>query len=338
MADNKINKTSEIKNMQVGDKFYALGVVSKSSMKKDKNGRPYWDLTLMDGDGTLDGKVWGNGLWYSCEDGGKDTIGDPLADSRTRSIDGKTLGLQGQIGEYKGQPQYTFNSVYYVNQDKYPPHSFVRRSPIPHDELEKSLHDMCGICGEPLSGFLDFVLYKKGYWDKYKDWPAAVTHHHAYVGGLLEHSLAAARVALEAAKSYRALGMKIDIDLVIAGALLHDLGKLDSYELNPAPAATAMGTVIDHVALGYMKISELGKEYGLDEKLLLSLSHIILSHHGTREFGSPILPATPEALIVAAADDLDFKLFCWNEAIAGLDDDKDVSDFHFAMQRRFWKG
>ncbi|MCL2768068.1 MAG: HD domain-containing protein [Synergistaceae bacterium] len=342
MTDSKsnINKTSEIKKMQKDDKFYALGVVTRSNIKKDKNGRSYWDIAIMDGDGSIEGKIWSNGLWYACEEGGKDTIGDPVSDPRTMALEGKTLGLQGQVGEYKGQSQYAFNAVYYVDQDKYPPHSFVKRSPISPEELEKEFMSLRNSCGEPLKGFLDFVFDTKKFWNKYKDWPAAVTHHHAYVGGLLEHSVATTRVANYIASTYRAGGVKIDIDLVTAGALLHDIGKLEAYALNPAPNVATAGNVIDHVALGYKLLSSLTEEYGLEKeapKLSLALAHIILSHHGSKEFGSPVLPATPEALIVAAADDLDFKLFCWHESISALEEDKEITDFHFAMQRRFWK-
>ena len=342
MSESKtnINKTSEIKKMQKDEKFYALGVVTRSSIRKDKNGRPYWDIAIMDGDGSIEGKIWSNGLWYACEDGGKDTIGDPLTDSRTSSLEGKTLGLQGQIGEFKGQAQYAFNTVYYVDQVKYPPYSFIQRSPVSMDELEKEFLSLCNSCNEPLRGFLDFIFNTKKYWEKFKDWPAAVTHHHAYVGGLLEHSVATTRISNYIAKAYRSLGMKIDMDLVTAGALLHDIGKLEAYTLNPAPNIVTAGNIIDHVALGYRILSNLADEYGLgkkDQKLSLALAHIILSHHGSKEFGSPVLPATPEALIVSAADDLDFKLFCWQESVSVLEDDKEITDFHYAMQRRFWK-
>ncbi|MCL2147318.1 MAG: HD domain-containing protein [Synergistaceae bacterium] len=343
MAENKtnINKSSEIKKMQKDEKFYALGVVTRSNIRKDKNGRPYWDIAIMDGDGSIEGKIWSNGLWYACEGGGKDTIGDPISDSRTTVLEGKTLGLQGQIGEYKGQAQYAFNAVFYVDQDKYPPYSFVQRSPVSTEKLGKEFISLCNSCGEPLKGFLDFVFDTKKYWDKFKEWPAAVTHHHAYVGGLLEHSVATSQVACYIAKTYQSLGVKINIDLVTAGALLHDIGKLEAYTLNPAPNMVTEGNIIDHVALGYRMLSNLTEEYGLekiDKNLPLALAHILLSHHGSKEFGSPVLPATPEALVVAAADDLDFKIFCCQELVATLEDDKEITDFHFAMQRRFWRG
>jgi 3'-5' exoribonuclease len=140
----------------------------------------------------------------------------------------------------------------------------------------------------------------------------------------------------------QALGLELDI--VIAGALLHDLGKLEAYRLSPTPGMTLEGTVMEHIILGYHRLMNLAEEYakdaktvGLDTRRTLALGHILVSHHGSREFGSPVLPATPEALIVSMADDLDFKLFCWKEQVSLLDGEKEITDFVAPVQRRFWK-
>jgi 3'-5' exoribonuclease len=130
----------------------------------------------------------------------------------------------------------------------------------------------------------------------------------------------------------------VDVDLAVAGALLHDLGKVTAYRLSPAPEMTLEGSTVDHIALGYAQLREYARRFELDQRIALSLEHILLSHHGSREFGSPVLPETSEALIVAAADQLDFQLFCWKEAVSGMEAGKEVSEFHFALQRRFWKG
>ena len=126
--------------------------------------------------------------------------------------------------------------------------------------------------------------------------------------------------------------------LLAAGALLHDLGKLDAYRLSPMPQMTVPGTVIDHVALGYARFDRLAETFGLEERLRLALGHILISHHGSKEFGSPALPATPEAMIVSSADELDFRLYCWKNAVDQLDDDSDgITDFSYSAGRRFWK-
>jgi 3'-5' exoribonuclease len=131
-------------------------------------------------------------------------------------------------------------------------------------------------------------------------------------------------------------GYPVDIDVVVAGALLHDIGKMESYKIDSVPEITLEGAVIDHVALGYAKFLELANEAVLDPKLKLELAHIILSHHGIREFGSPIMPETPEAMIVASADELDFRMFCWNDSVKDMRDDENISAWNNPTQRRFW--
>jgi 3'-5' exoribonuclease len=112
---------------------------------------------------------------------------------------------------------------------------------------------------------------------------------------------------------------------------------MDSYRLVPAPEMTVVGTVIDHIVLGYSTFSSLAGDFGLEERLFLAIGHILVSHHGCREFGSPVLPATPEAMVVSAADELDFRLFCWKNSVEKMEDGKEISDYNVSAQRRFWK-
>ena len=196
---------------------------------------------------------------------------------------------------------------------------------------------------------MEYLFFERNLWQTYNVWPAAVSLHHAYVGGLLEHYLAVTRSAVGIAQSYRDNGFDVDMDVVVAGALLHDIGKLESYRLSPAPEVTLGGNVVDHIVLGYHRFMSLAEEYdkkrgsnepgskGLGERRALAIGHILVSHHGSREFGSPVLPATPEALIVSVADELDFKLFCWKEQTSQLEGEKEITEFVPSVQRRFWK-
>jgi len=337
VEEQRISRTGEIRRLSKDDRFKVLGVISKASVRKDKNGRNYWDIAVMDEEGILEGKIWGNSKWWDKSGDGQIEISDPVSSELFREMTGKTLGLAGQVTEFKGQAQYNFNSVYYMNQEKFPPHSFVQRSPFDADILEKEFMDLVEACDGPVGDFLQFVFFEKGIWEKFKDWPAAVSHHHAYVGGLLEHTVAVARTARSLAETYAHSGYEVNIPVAIAGALLHDLGKMDSYRLSPAPEMTVAGTVIDHIVLGYSAYASLAGEYNLDERLFAAIGHILVSHHGCREFGSPVLPATPEAMVVSAADELDFRLFCWKNAVDQMEDGKEISDYNFSAQRRFWK-
>jgi 3'-5' exoribonuclease len=335
--------TTEVRKLSKDSTFYVLGVVSRFAQRRDKNDNPFWDITIMDGEGQIEGKIWGNSEWWNIGGDVRYKM-DPLSDENVKKLDGQTVGLQGKVVEFREQNQYNFNAVYYVDQEKYPPYSFVRRSPIPADTMENAFLELLDMCGETMKGFLEYLFFERDLWQTYNVWPAAVSLHHAYVGGLLEHSLAVTRSAVGIARNYLDGGFNVDMDVVIAGSLLHDIGKLESYRLSPAPEITLGGNVADHIVLGYHRFMTLVEEHGkkddaakLNEKCVLAIGHILVSHHGSREFGSPVLPATPEALIVSVADELDFKLFCWKEQTSLLEGEKEVTEFVPSVQRRFWK-
>jgi 3'-5' exoribonuclease len=358
LADQKVESkekrrmtTPEVKKLSKDSTFYVLGVVSRFVQRKDKNDNPFWDISIMDGSGQIEGKIWGNSEWWNIADDMRYKM-DPLSDERIRKLEGQTVGAQGKVVEFREQNQYNFNAIYYVDQEKYPPYNFVRRSAIPLEKMEQAFRELIESCGEAMKGFLKYLFFERDFWHAYTTWPAAVSLHHAYVGGLLEHSLAVARSTAGMVQSCRDSGYNVDMDVAIAGALLHDLGKLESYRLSPAPDMTLAGSVVDHIVLGYHRFMTLTEDYArdhgknreaeklekkLDERTALAVGHILVSHHGSREFGSPVLPATPEAMIVSAADELDFKLYCWKEQTSQLDGGKEITDFLPSVQRRLWK-
>ncbi|NLM70727.1 MAG: HD domain-containing protein [Synergistaceae bacterium] len=322
--------------MAKDDKFKVLAVVMRSSMKRDKNGRYYWDLGVMDSDGIIDGKAWSNAQWWDRR-AEPEQIKEPAEYDAFKDLVGKTVGLVGQVSEFRGQQQYNFNAVSLMNQATFPPHRHVQRSPVPEETLEREFLGLVDECDGPVREFLRFAFFKKNLWEEFSVCPAAVSHHHAYVGGLLEHTVAVARTAKGIAEAGILGGYKADLSVTIAGALLHDLGKLDAYRLTPVPVMTVAGTFHDHIAIGYGKFESLAREFGLEERLFMALGHIIVSHHGCREYGSPVLPATPEAMAVSAADEIDFRLFCWKNAVEQMEEGREISDYNHSAQRRFWR-
>lgn len=135
-------------------------------------------------------------------------------------------------------------------------------------------------------------------------WPAAQLVHHAYRGGLLEHVLKVAEVGVELAKAYGA-----DPGIVVAGAVLHDIGKLEELDYECVARYSVSGNLLGHITLGAQIVhEEAGKIAGFPDALKVRIEHVVLSHHGSREFGSPVEPMTVEAFILAAVDDLDAKI------------------------------
>ncbi len=148
----------------------------------------------------------------------------------------------------------------------------------------------------------------------FKKMPAAMNFHHGYTGGLLEHVWSMTRisgfVADHYAKYYAGLNPPLDKGVIVAAAILHDIGKLRELEYHPVAAKyTKAGQLIGHVQMGRDLVRETaGRIEGFPEETLLCLEHAILAHHGKREFGAPILPQTLEALILSFVDDLDAKV------------------------------
>ncbi|MBR0220145.1 MAG: HD domain-containing protein [Synergistaceae bacterium] len=343
MANKNLN-IKQVRQLGVDASFNVLGVVTRLNKRKDKNDRTFWDIFIVDGTGELDGKIWSNAVWWDLRDAQRVPINPENIKELGLKFESSTVGLQGKITEYRDQMQYTFTDIYYVDQKKYPPQSFMQHSPIPDEELEARFKNLLAQTNEPVKSLLNKIFFddKFNLWEDFKSCPGAPVVHHAYSGGLLEHSLAVAENAFNTAKFYLNNKLNINTDLVIAGALLHDLGKIDAYAWDPVPRMLAPGNVLGHITMGYHKLAKILDEEiengRFDETLALALEHIILSHHGKREYGSPVTPAIPEAIIVSAADNTDFEIFCWKNKIDGLDSNQDFTEHLPLFDRRFWRG
>ena len=158
-------------------------------------------------------------------------------------------------------------------------------------------------CAQPVDpAAADAILDRHG--ERLRIWPAALTVHHAYRGGLLEHVLKLAETGEALAAAYGA-----DADLLLAGAILHDLGKLDELSYDGVTSYSLDGNLLGHITIGVMMVREAASAIdGFPADLRLRIEHMILSHHGEREQGSPVEPMTAEAFILSALDDLDATL------------------------------
>lgn len=335
---------AETKSQEIGTKFQTVGLVTESREKRDKNGNSYWIITIMDKSSTLEAKVWSSSTWVDHTTGENIEISCPSESPLVKELVGRTVGVFGTVTKYREKPQYQFSQVWIVNQNKeeYRPDNFIRSSPISVDKLEQEFWQIVNECkGEPGEFLRKVFRPDTELWIQFKELPAAVAHHHAYAHGLIEHTLGVTRSSIAIARSYIGCEYAPDVSIVTAGAILHDIGKLDTYKLAPSPQSTLFGTVLDHIATGYARFTKLADEYGLSELTKTHIGHIILSHHGQREFGSPVLPATPEAMIVAAADNLDFYINSWTRQVerldGGLEATRAITEYDMSTQRRLWK-
>jgi 3'-5' exoribonuclease len=168
-----------------------------------------------------------------------------------------------------------------------------------------------------------------------RQWPAAQSIHHAYRGGLLEHKLKMAEVGRFLARTYDA-----NEDLVLAGALLHDIGKLQELHYEPGGAVYSRdGNLVGHIALGLIMVREaINGISGFPPELRAQIEHLIVSHHGTRDHGSPVEPRTVEGFILAMVDELDTRLHQVRRAIREDSTDDEFTAWHKRLGRVFYKG
>lgn len=204
----------------------------------------------------------------------------------------------------------------------------IRASPRPIDEMWTELLGRIQSVSQPeLRDLLTRLAAK--YEAKLRIWPAAVKVHHDYRSGLLEHVLKIMEVAVGVADAYGARR-----DLLIAGALLHDIGKLEELHYELHTEYTVEGNLIGHITIGVGMLKALVAEGpGLPADLQRELEHLILSHHGQRELGSPVEPMTVEALILAACDNLDATIHQVRRHIADDDTDGAFTAYHPRLKR-----
>jgi len=252
---------------------------------KSKTGH-FLALTLADRTCTLEAKVFNNG---------------EEIDRRVR--EGGIVSIAGKAETYQGNLQLNLDSVepWDGPVDKA---DFMPAYPGDVAALESKLDELIESLIQPdLSLLIRTIFSEPELRRRYCEAPAGKGMHGAYLHGLLEHVVRRAELAETACRCYP----QADRDLVIAGVLLHDIGKIDEYSWELAIDITPRGRLLGHAVIGDLLVYERGRELGIDEETATRLRHLILSHHGTREFGAVVLPHTLEAVILHAVDNLEAK-------------------------------
>jgi 3'-5' exoribonuclease len=315
-----------IAELKEGAQVQQFFLVRQVESRTDKSGKPFLSLVLGDKSGSMVARVWSDVL-AKCP--GPFAVGD-------------YVGVQGQVGSYKGELQLTVQQIYTVEALKargkelkeFDPELLHLTTPYDRQELWQELWELAaGNLKPPLKDLVLSLLSR--YQEDLLVCPAARLYHHPYLGGLLEHTWFVARHTLAALTVYPDLNP----DLALAGAILHDLGKVKEIANPQAPELTVAGQLLGHIVLGWEMVREEARAMDFpDPNLLLGLEHIILAHHGAQEFGSPILPKTREALLVYFLDDLDAKLKMMSQHLESDTGEGEFTSYHRVLQRGLYKG
>jgi 3'-5' exoribonuclease len=254
---------------------------------------------------------------------------------------GEFVKAQGRLVAFNGRSQFQIDSIRRVmlapdsqdRRDGFREELLVPTAPRPIGEMWTELEQLVASVGSPhLRSLLKTIVATNE--ERLKIWPAARSVHHAYRGGFLEHVLKVAEVGRSLAVMYDA-----DADLVVAGALLHDIGKLQELEYDITTSYTRDGNLIGHITLGALQVADAARKIpDFPESLRSALIHLIASHHGERDLGSPVEPMTVEAYILATADNLDATLNQVRHAIRQNDGTDEFTSYQPRLGRSLWKG
>jgi 3'-5' exoribonuclease len=313
-----------VNQLMAGEMLDQIFLVREKDLRTTKSGDLYVVCTLCDRTGAVPAR-----MWQASE-----------AIFNSIPVDG-FLHVKGRTEDYKGNLQFVIDACRPWPSEKVELGDFLAVSQL---DVEQMWAELLEITRGVKDKFLRLLIKKfaedKQFVAGFKRAPASMQLHHPFIGGLLEHTLGVLRNCLALLERYP----KVNADLVITGAFLHDAGKISELSAGTSMNYTDRGQLVGHITIAAIWVSE--KAMGLSAELgeafpartLDLLQHIILSHHGTYEFGSPRLPCIPEAFLVHHADNLDAKMWMTTHCI---DNDPDTNSsftpFNRQLETRLYK-
>jgi 3'-5' exoribonuclease len=314
MKDFFVEDAARFENCTVTTYF----VLSSLQARDKKQGGQYLALILSDRTGSFEGRMW-------------DDVGEALASCS----EGCYVKVQGDISKYQGKFQITLKKLRLAGDSEFDPKDFQPSTKFDVEEMWAELRGyVAAFKNQDLQRLVFALLDDDQIGPAFKAAPAAKRLHHAWLGGLLEHVLTLVRVCLAAVPFYP----EVDPDLLVTGAILHDIGKVRELEWKSSFSYSLEGQMIGHISIAQGMLREKVQALApFPEKLRVLVEHMILSHHGKYEFGSPKLPMTPEAILLSALDDLEAKMQAVRNEFAAAEvtgkDPDEVTEWVRSMDR-----
>ncbi len=307
-----------LKDIRENQRVRGRYLVKDKRMGTTRRGDPFLIITLADRTGAVAAKVWE----------GADKLSSLFAE-------GDVVKVDGLAGAYRGQMEITLSGLEAVKGDV-DPGLFLESAPREISEMMASLRETLeGVKNVHLKALSRRFLGDQALMARFKRAPAAKNFHHSYVGGLLEHTLSVCQMAVRVTDHYP----RLDRDLLLTAAFLHDIGKTQELTMDSNIAYTDEGRLIGHVVLGAEMVDrKLGELKAFPQELALRLKHLILSHHGQYEFGSPKRPKFLEAFALHLIDDLDAKINGLSRFFGQDRQEGPWTDFNRLFERYLLKG
>lgn len=305
-----------IKECNVGEEFQGYLLVKECVHSLTKNGDPYIRVVLGDASGTIGSVVW------NADEGKKEIFKET-----------NIVVVQGVIGEFNEQKQLNLRGFRGLEEgEEVNLEELLEVAPVEGEKLVKKIEGIILKIENEAIRKITSTLFSK-YKEELEKYPAAKGNHHAYVGGLAYHIVGMLRLAKAVCKFYPILNE----DLLVAGVILHDIGKVKEYSGYVSPEFTQEGKLKGHISIISEEIGNTALELGIDSEEVLLLQHLALSHHGKMEWGSPVRPAIIEANVLHQLDMVDASMDAYRKA----SEDVEVGEYTekiFSMDSRsFYK-
>ncbi|MFC1886049.1 3'-5' exoribonuclease YhaM family protein [Thermodesulfobacteriota bacterium] len=308
-----------INQINAGAGIDDIFVLTEKTLSHKRDGNPFLNVILSDKTGSIKGVMWDN------------------INPTTESVSaGDFVHIKGNAGEYKGILQLVIKKMDICSPDNLDPSDFLPATTRNINDMFTRLQQIAaGIENDYYRKLIEAFLTDKEMALAFKTAPAAKKMHHAYIGGLLEHTLSMTLLIDRISGHYK----DVDRDLLIAGAILHDVGKTKEFEYSTRIDYSDAGRLLNHIVIGLGMIDDKIREIKeFPEELALMLKHLVVSHHGAREFGSPEPPKTIEAVLLSYIDEIDAKINGIRDFISMEDPKSAWTSYHRLLERHFYMG
>jgi 3'-5' exoribonuclease len=310
-------KKTYVKDIKAGDFVDEVFILSEKVLSRKKDGKNFLNLSVSDKTGGLKGVMW-----------------DGVEEIAAGVAMGDYVHIKGNVSEYKGNLQLVVKSVLKVEESGVLPSEFLPTTGRDVDQMFQRLGQLIDSVATPCIRELLWAFFTDpDIAGPFKSAPAAKNMHHAYLGGLLEHTLSTSLLADKIAGHYAG----IDRDLLIAGAMLHDIGKIREMVYRTHIDYSDEGRFLSHIVIGVLMVADkITVIQDFPKETAQMIEHMIISHHGAKEFGSPELPKTIEAVLLHLIDEIDARVNGIREFLESENTGETWTSYHRLLERHFY--
>ncbi len=307
-----------VSDLAAGSSVDDVFLLAERNVAHKKDGNPFINVTLSDRTGQVKGVVW-----------------DQVERIQAAASEGDFVHVRAQVSEYRGNLQLVVKDMVAVNADRVDAADFLAATARDVGKMMQRLEEMTGQMQDThLKALFDLFWADEDFTAAFMRAPAAKMMHHAYIGGLLEHTLSMAVLAEMIGGHYSG----VDRDLLLAGVILHDVGKLRELEYTTRIDYTDQGRLLSHIVIGLSMLDDKLKQVpDFPETKAHLLKHMLVSHHGERAFGSPEPPKTIEAVLLNYIDEIDSRVNSVREFVAKDTSEGNWTSYHRLLERHFYK-